>query len=327
MVTLPVVSSSADGETSLMASVDVVIVTHRSADWIVMCLDSIVNSTHVTKVGSISVIDSAGPKPGEANATATTATAIVEWNHRHDSIRADFVALGANVGFGAAANRGEARGRAPFVAILNPDIEVHDSCLDRLVRALSDDPTLAAVGPTVLNPDGSVYPSARTFPSLIDAAGHAFVGVFSPNNRFTQRYVGDPDHPDWISGTAMVVRRAAFDAVGGFDESYFMYVEDVDLCWRWSQIGQRVARVDSARLMHLIGGSSRSAPFRMIVAHHRSLWRFARRRTGARNRLILPVVMVGLVVRAALVGARQVGQQVRRRADPGAPAATLHRAS
>jgi N-acetylglucosaminyl-diphospho-decaprenol L-rhamnosyltransferase len=302
-----------------VVSIDVVIVTHRSAELITTCLDSIVTSTHHLVFETITVIDSAANSSSDAATTSATATAIAQWNRKHANVAASFIALGTNVGFGAAVNRGVARGRAPFVAILNPDIEVDDECLDRLVGALGADARLAAVGPTVLNPDGSVYPSARTFPSLLDAAGHAIVGVFTPNNPFTRRYVGDPTRPDWISGTAMVVRREAFDTIGGFDESYFMYVEDVDLCWRWSTAGRTVALVDSARLTHLIGGSSATAPFRMIAAHHRSLWRFASRRPGALNRITLPLVFVGLITRAALVGLRQ---GIRR-----APAATLHRRS
>ena len=102
---------------------------------------------------------------------------------------------------------------------------------------------------------------------------------------------------EWVSGTAMLVRRTAFEEVGGFDEDYFMYVEDVDLCWRLRKAGWDVRYAPTAGVVHAIGGSSEARPLRMIAAHHRSLLRFAVRTTSGPRRLLLPVVAVGLVVR------------------------------
>ena len=283
----------------MRAPLAVVVVSHNSAGHLDACLGSIlgqVDPTGDAVVGDVVVVD---------NASSDRSAAVVAG---YRSVR--WVATGSNLGFGGGANRGVAAvmaavRSAPYVAILNPDVILDPHCLARLVDELERRPELAAVGPNVLNLDGSVYPSARTFPSLIDAAGHALLGSLVPGNRFTKRYVGI-GQPDWISGTAMVVRRAAFEQVGGFDEAYFMYVEDVDLCWRWRQAGWRVDRVQSAVLHHAIGGSSEAAPFAMIVAHHRSLWRFAHRSTTGAKRLLLPVIGVGLVVRMGLVMARRV---------------------
>src|SRR2546430_1962275 len=139
----------------------------------------------------------------------------------------------------------------------------------------------ALVGPRIENLDGSLSPSARTFPSLADALGHAFLGLVNPSNRFTRRYrMLDWDHAvprdvDWVAGTCMLLRRSAFEAVGGFDERYFMYVEDVDLCWRLWQTGRRVAYEPAGRVVHTIGVSSEQRPYRMIAEHHRSLLRFS----------------------------------------------------
>jgi N-acetylglucosaminyl-diphospho-decaprenol L-rhamnosyltransferase len=96
----------------------------------------------------------------------------------------------------------------------------------------------------------------------------------------------------------MLARRSAFQSLGGFDEAYFMYVEDVDLCWRAWQTGWRVGYEPGARVVHLVGASSRQAPYRMILAHHRSLLRFATRTATGRRRLLLPLVGAGLAVRA-----------------------------
>jgi N-acetylglucosaminyl-diphospho-decaprenol L-rhamnosyltransferase len=221
-----------------------------------------------------------------------------------------FMPTGANLGFGTAANRGVAATTAPFVLVMNPDAVLEPGSVKALLAAL-DDEGLALVGPRVNNLDGTLYPSARRFPDLPVAVGHAFLGLVRPGNRFTRRYKmldREPDVPgdvDWVSGTCMLVRRSAFVAVGGFDESYFMYVEDVDLCWRLWQAGWRVGYEPGARVVHTVGASSDLAPYRMIAAHHRSLLRFVAGTSPGWRRLLLPVVAAGLGVRTVLAWAQR----------------------
>ncbi len=278
------------------ACIDVVIVTHRSVEVITECLESLRSPL----VASITIVDSANSDHDGLAATKSVAGAVSSWSDARD-VSVSFIALGINVGFGTAANRGVATGHARYVFIVNPDTVLAPTCLELLAKVLANDDALAAVGPLVRNSDGTMYPSARSFPSLVDAAGHAFLGTIRPTNRFTRRYLGDPERPEWISGTAFLTRRTDYERVGGFDESYFMYVEDVDLCWRWAQAGRRVGWVREAELTHLIGSSSGSAPLRMVVEHHRSLWRFARRTSSP---LVLPVVLLGLVLRTLLLFVR-----------------------
>ncbi len=270
------------------AETDVVIVTHQSQKWIEGCLDSLIDQPGV---GRIVVAD---------NASTDTTEALVQ---RYADRNVAFVALGVNRGFGSAANRGVAATTSAAVFIANPDLIVEPDALVRLRATLDASPGVAVVGPTITNLDGVTYPSARSFPGYIDAAGHAFVGLFWKSNPWSTRYL-TPNRVQWISGTALLVRRDAFEAVGGFDESYFMYVEDVDLSWRLARTGWSVAVVPSAVVRHAVGGSSQRAPYRMIAAHHRSLWRFARRSAAPRQRLALPLVGLGLIARAALVSLR-----------------------
>jgi N-acetylglucosaminyl-diphospho-decaprenol L-rhamnosyltransferase len=103
---------------------------------------------------------------------------------------------------------------------------------------------------------------------------------------------------DWVSGSCFVARRRALDELAGFDESYFMYMEDVDLCWRLANKGWRVAYEPSGCVLHVQGVSTNLHPYRMIAAHHRSMLRFAWRTTSGWRRLLLPVVAVGVVLRA-----------------------------
>jgi N-acetylglucosaminyl-diphospho-decaprenol L-rhamnosyltransferase len=215
---------------------------------------------------------------------------------------------GENLGYGAAANRGVAATTAPSVLICNPDLEVGIGTLATLTEALGTHQRLAVVGPMIRNPDGEWYPSARRFPSMVDAAGHALLGIFAPDNRFTRSYqqshlgsgAADLQVVDWVSGACFLISRAAFESVGGFDESYFMYAEDVDLCWRLGRNGWHVAYVPGAEVTHVQGLSTDRHPYRMVFEHHRSLLRFANRSSQGWRKALLPLVAVGIVVRAAL---------------------------
>ncbi len=222
-----------------------------------------------------------------------------------------FLPTGSNLGFGSAANVGAAATTGRLLLVMNPDAVVEPGSVGAMVAALDADDGLAIVGPRVDNPDGSRYPSVRRFPEMTVAVGHAFVGLVKPDNRFTRRYkMLDVDRDgagdvDWVSGTCMLARRSAFDAVGGFDTAYFMYVEDVDLCWRLHRAGWRVGYEPMARVVHTVGAASDLAPYRMIAAHHRSLLRFAVRTTTGTRRLLLPAVAVGLGVRTVLAWAQR----------------------
>jgi N-acetylglucosaminyl-diphospho-decaprenol L-rhamnosyltransferase len=187
----------------------------------------------------------------------------------------------------------------------------------RLQLVLASRLDVAIAGPRLLTPEGETYPSARTFPSLADSLGHAFLGLFRPHNRFTARYkMQDLDRTqatdvDWVSGACFLVRRDAFESVGGFDESYFMYVEDVDLCWRLRRAGWSVCYEPTASVTHLQGLSTARHPYRMIAAHHRSLLRFAARSSTGARRALLPLVAAGLVARMLLAWAHHASGSLR----------------
>jgi N-acetylglucosaminyl-diphospho-decaprenol L-rhamnosyltransferase len=229
---------------------------------------------------------------------------------------ARIVRVKMNLGYGTAVNRGAALAAAPFLLVTNPDIVVGPDAVDVLVARLSSEPDLAVVGPLIRDPRGAAYPSARSFPSFAVGAAHAFLGLFWPTNRWTKRYRGEaaPDaseqgrarEVDWVSGACVLLRREAFDSVGGFDEGYFMYVEDLDLCWRLRRAGWRVLFEPAATVVHHQGLSTAAHPYRMLFAHHHSTWRFARKAlVGARKLLLLPVA-AGLVVRFGLACVRQL---------------------
>jgi len=239
------------------------------------------------------------------------------------------VEAGGNLGYGTAANRGVALVTEPYVLVLNPDVVLEPGAVKATIAALERDPRLALVGPRVEEPGGALYPSARRFPDLAVAAGHAFLGYVAPNNRFSRAYKlldwdhATPGYVDWVSGSCLLARRDAYRSVGGFDESYFMYVEDVDLCWRLGRKGWRIGYDPAGRVVHRGGVSTDQRAYRMILEHHRSLWKFACRTTSGARRAALPAVAAGLVARTGLAwGHRAVdGWQGRRLPAAATPAA------
>jgi N-acetylglucosaminyl-diphospho-decaprenol L-rhamnosyltransferase len=224
---------------------------------------------------------------------------------------ARIVATGVNLGYGTAANRGAAAAAGRRLLVCNSDVVVEPGAVKSLAAVLDAEPGVGIVGPRIESADGTLYPSPRTFPAMGDALGHAFLGLVAPLNRFTRRYrMLDWDHArgrsvDWVSGSCFLAEREAWDAVGGFDEDYFMYVEDVDLCWRAHRGGWDVAFEPEARVIHVQGVSTDLAPYRMIVEHHRSLLRFHRRSSTGMAAALTPAVAAGLATRAALACAQR----------------------
>ncbi|MDQ0574686.1 glycosyltransferase family 2 protein [Agromyces albus] len=208
---------------------------------------------------------------------------------------ARYLPMDRNAGYGGAVNAA-IRVLAPeiqWVLICNPDVRLLPGSLDVLVDRLEADPTIGAVGPRVLNEDGSTYPSARAVPSLRTGIGHALFANIWKGNPWTRTYrtpsdlSGEARIAGWLSGSCLLVRRAAFDAIGGFDEGYFMYFEDVDLGVRMAEAGHLNLYEPSARVVHTGAHSTSAEAPRMVAAHHASARRFVGRRYA--GPLLLPI--------------------------------------
>ena len=230
--------------------------------------------------------------------------------------RVQVVQPGCNLGYGSGVNRGLAvlAGESPapdMVLVSNADVIVHPGAVGGLRTALEKHPSWAVLGPRIFTDVGDVYPSVRNFPSFVDAAGHALLAQFKPDNPYTRRYnPGTPEGDivvpaDWVSGSCFLARRDALEELGGFDEAYFMYNEDMDLCWRAHQAGWGVGFAGTAAVTHVQGVSTARHPYRMIVAHHRSALRFTMRTTSGWRRAALPFAAMVLGVRMAMALVRQ----------------------
>lgn len=220
---------------------------------------------------------------------------------------AHFVDTEVNLGFGAGVNRGVAAS-APadkeFVLVSNPDLVIHDGAIDALVAALERDVHLGMVGPSILGSDGTLYPSAREFPDVINATGHALLSPIWVTNPFTRRYRPAPPvsarQVGWVSGACFLIRRSVFEEVGGFDESYFLFAEDMDLCWRLGRRGYGVGIEPAAVITHVEGVSRARHPYAALRAHHRSALRFAVATQRGWRRPIVLLAAAVLAVRLVL---------------------------
>ncbi|GHF23094.1 glycosyl transferase [Amycolatopsis deserti] len=213
--------------------------------------------------------------------------------------------IGENLGYGGGANRGVAAldDRYGWVVIANPDLEWEPGSLDTLLEAARRWPRGGAFGPLIRDPDGTVYPSARLLPSLGRGVGHAVFGKIWPANPWTRAYRQEHAAPSertsgWLSGSCQLIRREAWDSVGGFDTRYFMYFEDVDLGDRIGRAGWLNVYVPSAAVTHIGGKATSRAPKKMLAAHHESAYRYlADRHQGLAWKPVLAAVKLGLKLR------------------------------
>jgi GT2 family glycosyltransferase len=207
-----------------------------------------------------------------------------------------------NLGFGTACNRGAAIATGGALLFLNPDCTVAPDTLARL-RAASN-PATGLLGVDIVDVDGMSEPASRRRDPLLRRALMAITGLA----RFERRWpalagvVLPPasnrapiEDVDAVSGALMYLPRAVFDRVGGFDEGYFLHAEDLDLCRRIRDAGMRVACVNTIKVVHSKGGSSRHRPLFVARHKHRGMWRwFVKFDPAARNPLLRSMVWIGL---------------------------------
>jgi GT2 family glycosyltransferase len=237
-----------------------VVVAYKSAGEIVGCLDSIMSDA--PDGSSVVVVDNASP-----DASATLAGAYSKPPRVVASLR--------NLGFGGGCNMGSLGSDADALFFLNPDARLRPGATALLISALASDGSVGVVGPRVIDPTGeSRAASAGAEPSLRSTTGHflALGRIPGMGQLFRPVYLADArvrTRPDWVSGAAMLVRKSAFEEIGGFDERIFMYMEDVDLCRRLRAKGWAVLYEPDAVVEHVMGHSqSTDQPIRWFRAYH-----------------------------------------------------------
>ena len=287
----------------LLESTVVVTVTYNSSTHLAGFLDSVRRSEEV----KLAVV--------VADNRSTDIDSTTEITREHG---ARLLALGENRGYGGAINVAIAGlpGEIKYVLISNPDVELGHGAISAMLEELADDERIGSVGPRVLNGDGSTYPSGRQLPSLRTGIGHALFARVWPSNPWSRAYRAESEDTDdrrtvgWLSGSCLLVRRSAFEQLGGFDEGYFMYFEDVDLGYRLGKAGWKNIYTPRASVVHTGAHSTSAESGKMVRAHHDSAYRYLEKKySGPYLAPIRWALKIGLASRARL--AMRVAASVR----------------
>jgi N-acetylglucosaminyl-diphospho-decaprenol L-rhamnosyltransferase len=226
-------------------------------------------------------------------------------------------------GFGANHNEAIRRSRGRYVLILNEDTVLHDGMLDALCRFMDENPEIGAAGPRILYPDGSVQPSAFRFPT----PGRVALTTLTLQRAFWDQSATDRiARVDWVCGAAIFARRAALNAVGGFDERLFIYSEDPDLCLRLRDAGYATAFFPHASLVHFENATTAGVPERRIYQMERSRAIYARKHHGIAGELtVRGLTAAAFAARAGVAKTLLTvpGGRRLKALDPSAPATFL----
>ena len=249
----------------------VIVVNYRSADLTRRCVQSLLEN-RVTSLSQVTIVDNGSPDNSLARL-------------REVFPAESLLAAGVNGGFGAGINLGARCRTSPYILVLNPDTYFEADTVTPVLNFLDRQRDVGIVGLDLVNTDGTRQFSARRFYSLIDVMARR-VGLLDrimPSRIADHLMVrswtaGRPFDAEWVLGTGMIIRREVFEAIGGMDEKYFLYMEDVDLCARIWQSGHRVVGLPGSYLIHAHQRESAVSPFgQQGRMHLASLLRFARK--------------------------------------------------
>jgi GT2 family glycosyltransferase/lipopolysaccharide/colanic/teichoic acid biosynthesis glycosyltransferase len=281
--------------TANLPTVSVAIVSYNVKQYIIHCIDSINKSDYAGRIELI-VIDNNSFDGSLENIKQQFTDVICIQNTE-------------NVGFGKAINQATGIASGKYYLILNPDTIIEESTISTFVDYLENNSSIGLVGPKIVNSDGSLQKGCkRSFPT-IGVALPKLIGLdkLFPNSRLAGRYnlnYLDPDeihNVDAISGSCMFIRSELFNKIGGFDEQFFMYGEDIDLCYQIHQQGFEVHYLPTTQIMHYQGESVKSAPYDSLNAFYQAMILFSEKHfSKGRSILSKLVIRSGIFFRKSI---------------------------
>ena len=269
-----------------MVDLSVVIVSWNVCDLLRRCLASVLGASQPAD-------DDLAPMSDSEPSIEIIVVDNASTDGSPEMVRAEFpqvrlIANPDNRGFTAGNNQGLVESTGRFLLLLNPDTEIVGAALSTMMAYMDAHPEVGALGPRLCYPDGSLQPSRRRFPTLATALVESTVVQewWRDNPLLRRYYMADtPDEAiqpvDWVVGACLLVRREVYDQVGGLDEGFFMYSEEMDWCKRIQDAGWKVVYLPTARVIHHEGKSSEQVVPARHIHFQSSKVRYFRKHHGA----------------------------------------------
>lgn len=190
-----------------------------------------------------------------------------------------------NLGFSKGCNQGIKESQGRYILLLNPDTELTPGGFKKMIDFMDTRPEVGICGPKMTDQEGNLHLSCRSFPSYLTAisSSQSILNRIFPENFLSQKYLlRNLDHSqiqevDWVSGSCLLAKREMLEKIGLLDERFYLYVEDVDLCYRAKKSGFSVFYFPAVVVIHHIGKSTEKKKINMLVEHHRSMYYFYRK--------------------------------------------------
>lgn len=220
----------------------IIIVSYNSEDFIEKCISSVIKNTNNDT--EIVVLDNAS--------TDQTFKILEKFVPQIKLLKSEI-----NLGFGQGMNKAIDSALGEYLFLLNPDTEVHQSFIDRVVAFYQSDENIGLVGVKTILPDGEIQKTVKKEPTLFGAFAEFILGVKNSYSEYVPK--GDkPKEVEVIYGAAVLIKRDLFKNVGGFSDKYFMYYEDVDLCRKIRKAGKKIYYYPQVAIVHLVGATKSS---------------------------------------------------------------------
>ncbi|HVP36196.1 MAG TPA: glycosyltransferase family 2 protein, partial [Terriglobales bacterium] len=257
-----------------MITLSIIIVSYNVKEFISECLRSIFNSK-IQKEFEVIVVD---------NGSKDKTVKMI----RKDFMKVYLIENNENKGFAAANNQGLNKAKGEFVLFLNPDTSVLSEAIEKSMTFLSETPEAGAVGCKILNQDGSLQPSCKSFPDFWNYFFEStFLYKLFPKNRlFGRFYMTSFDYNvirevDMVSGAFLMAPKRLIEEVGGWDERFFIYSEETDLCYRIRRANKKIFFIPQAQIIHYGSRSTSQEPVKMFLQDHRGRYLFMRKHYNA----------------------------------------------
>lgn len=261
--------------------VSIVIVTHNSQTTLERCLASLHGSLADID-HELMVVD---------NASSDGSTEMVR-RHYPDAV---VIANEKNRGFAAACNQAVQETEGEFLLFVNPDVQIDPGSAQSMMALIRNDHEAGAITPRMRNLDGSFQPTCRRLPTiynLLFSRGSVLSRLIGARHIYTLPDYAETTAVEAVAATVLLIRHSLFGRMKGFDERFFMYMEDTDLCYRLRAMGYRNYFVPTAGAVHDWGHGSDAGRLRRTWHHHFSVWKyFLKHLPNGFSLLVLPVIL------------------------------------